>query len=74
MVLGTNLSEKEFLVKYLPCGFILDDRLYTLLTRPDVIKGAINFKFRSTDVVVSSYPKSGFYRCLKKKLKHQNIS
>ena len=60
MVLGTDLSEQEFLDKYLPKGFILDNKIYTYLTNPDVIKGAMNFKFRSNDIIIASYPKSGY--------------
>ena len=59
MVLGTDLSEQEFLDKYLPKGFILGNKIYTYLTNPDVIQRAINFKFRSNDIIIASYPKSG---------------
>ena len=59
MVFGTQLSEQEFIDKYLPRGFILDGHMYTNITNPDTIKSALNFKFRSTDIVIASYPKSG---------------
>jgi hypothetical protein len=61
MVGNSSLSEKDFILKYLPNGFIYDDTLFGIIHTPEILEKSKHFEFRSTDIIVSSYPKSGIF-------------
>ena len=55
----TDKEQEELIKKYLPEGFIRNNILFTKPQTPETIDGASKFKFRSTDIVLATYPKSG---------------
>ena len=54
-----RLNEEEIIEKFLPGGFLVNNVLFTHPLTPDTLEGATNFKFRSNDIVLATYPKSG---------------
>lgn len=54
-----DLNEQKFIDKYMPKGCLYNNKLFCRLTSPEILKKCKQFEFRSSDILIATYPKSG---------------
>ena len=55
-----NLSDQEKIQKScVPGAFLKNNIIFSKPVTKDSLEGSCNFKFRDTDIVLATYPKSG---------------